>query len=92
MPYSRPPYYKPPRDTCSICHKSLYGEDRYRVRLYLRAEPYKDLEYKTLVVCSTCLARLRANPTLTRLLKIRYRKMPTLGRGKNKNPRIRRRI
>ena len=82
MPHVRPPYYKQPKDTCSICHRSLYGVDRYRAKLYLRAEPYKDLEYKTLVVCSTCLTRLRTNPTLTRLLKIRYRRIPALGRGK----------
>jgi hypothetical protein len=82
----RPPYYKPPRDTCDLCGRSLYGAERYRVRLYLRHEALAATPYKTLVLCRDCLDRLRRDPTLKRLFHIRYRRMPTLGAPRQARP------
>ena len=81
-PHPRPPYWKPPRDTCDLCGTSLYQAPRYRVRLYLRApktSPIAEKPYKTLVVCQACLDRLRRDHSIRRLFRARYKRLPTLG-------------
>ena len=80
MPRKRPPYLKPPKDRCDVCGSSLYGAERYKARLYLKAEPYRSIEYKALIVCTWCLVRLRSDKRLRKLFKIKYRRMPALNR------------
>ncbi len=88
MKRRKPPYWKPPRDTCQLCGASLYRRPRYRVKLYIKAPRGTTLAstpYKTLMVCEACLARLRRDPQLARLFRARYKRLPTLGAPK-KNP------
>jgi ribosomal protein L34E len=80
MPWLRPRYYKPPRDRCELCGRSLYGTERYRVRLYLKTAPLTRAPFKELVVCGKCLEVILGDQALREHFKIRYRKMRTLGR------------
>jgi len=80
MPWLRPRYYKPPRDRCELCGRSLYGVERYRVRLYLKTAPLKRSPFKELVVCRNCLEAILADQALRVRFKIRYRRMRVLER------------
>jgi len=74
--WSRPPYFKPPRDRCEVCGASLYRAARYKVRLYIK--PYGVL-FKEIVVCGECLPAVRQEcRAWKRRLKVRYRRMRPL--------------
>ena len=79
----RPPYWKPPRDRCEACGSSLYQRPRYRVKIYHANPLFQAAPLKTMVVCETCLEglkqRIKGSKSLARLLKLKYRRIPTLG-------------
>jgi len=69
---------KPPRDNCLLCGAPLRGRDRYKVKLYLKIEPFKKIVYKRLIVCDNCLRELLNNTELKKRFRIKYRKMRPL--------------
>lgn len=77
-PQMKKRFLKPAKDRCCVCGADLYDRDRYRVRLYLRTEPFNNVVFKELVVCSDCLAKLLRDNDLKKRFRIRYRKMRRL--------------
>jgi ribosome-binding protein aMBF1 (putative translation factor) len=78
MYYRRRPL-KPPITRCELCGRSLYGEERYHVRIVLRQGPLRGATVKVLHVCKDCLLQLKNDRELARKFKIKYYRMPTLG-------------
>lgn len=76
----KPPYWKQPIDTCSICKGSLVCKDRWRVKIYYKSKRLGLIHVKTLHLCRSCLMKLLDNKQLKRKFKIKYDKMPILGR------------
>ncbi len=74
MPWLKPPYYKPPKDTCEQCGRSLWGVERYRVEIVVRSGPLKGAVLRRMVVCRDCLEK--AKPTGN--VKIKYKKLTIL--------------
>jgi len=74
------PYIKPPKDRCELCHTHLFSKVRYKVRLYMRGKPFRDVVFKELVVCGDCLRKLLSDEGL-KGFRVRYRKMRPLRIG-----------
>ncbi len=91
MKQAKPAYRKLPKDTCDLCGVNLYLKLRYRVKLYLKSSNplLARTPYKTLTLCQECLAKIRGSPQVTRLFRVKYKRMPTLG---EKNTTLGRRI
>jgi hypothetical protein len=69
----------PPADRCKLCGKSLYGVDRYHVKLVLKQGPLAGVTLKVLHLCRNCLEKLKANKGLADNFTLRYYKMKRLG-------------
>jgi ribosomal protein L34E len=70
--------YLPPITKCSVCGRSLYGVDRYHVKLIVKEGPLKGVVFKKLYLCKDCLNTLKKDKEIRKKFKIKYYKMHRL--------------
>lgn len=68
-------YLSPPKDFCQLCRKTLYGVDRYKIRVFSIEH---SIMLKELVICESCFRGLLNDEGLKGRFKIKYRKMRPL--------------
>lgn len=80
----KPPYMKPPKDTCEICSRKLLNETRFKLSIYIKiGEEFVKLKH--LIICEECLKAFipyKYNKKLKRFIRFKYRELPKLETNK----------
>lgn len=80
----RIPYLLPPKDTCWMCGRSLWGQPRYKVWLIVKEGGRIKrvcgipLVYRAVVVCESCWRKILGDERVRERFRVKYRKLKTL--------------